>query len=88
MSGYSGSGSGAPAAPRHGTAGAGVLAENTAGGTALNVQGKAAFSRSSILTVTARRSSAVEAGIALTPVSLVLATNQGNVAGSTSRARA
>jgi len=59
-------------------AGTGVLAS---GKTALKVKGPAVFSRSGILTVAAGQSSAQKTGIALTPVSFVLATIQGNVAG-------
>jgi hypothetical protein len=53
--------------------------------TALQVQGPAAFSRSGILTIKAGKSTAKKTGIALTPASFVLATIQGNVAGSTCR---
>lgn len=60
---------------------AGVLAENTAGGNALQVAGKAAFDRSGILTVGQGSSSATQTGIALTSSSFVLATIQGSVAG-------
>jgi len=56
--------------------GIGVLAENTAGGTALKAAGPAVFSRSGILTVAAGKSSATQAGVALTAASLVLATLQ------------
>ena len=56
--------------------GVGVLADNTAGGTALQVAGKAAFSRSGVLTVAAGKSSATQTGVALTSASLVLATLQ------------
>jgi hypothetical protein len=62
-------------------AGAGVLAENTAGGNALRVAGPAAFSRSGILTVAAGSSSATKTGVPLTSASLVLATLQQNLAG-------
>ena len=57
-------------------AGAGVLAENTVGGTALQVAGPAVFSRSGTLTVAAGASSATKTGVALTAASLVLATLQ------------
>jgi hypothetical protein len=57
-------------------AGVGVLASNTAGGDALLVSGKAAFSRSGVLTVAAGKSSATHTGIALTSDSMVLATLQ------------
>jgi hypothetical protein len=61
--------------------GAGVLAGNTAGGTALQVNGTASFTRSGTATVPAGHSSATATATALTPASLVLATIQGNVAG-------
>lgn len=64
-----------------GTVGTGVLAENTAGGNALQVSGKAAFSRSGLLTVAAGSSSGTVTGVALTSASLVLATLQQNLAG-------
>jgi len=54
--------------------GAGVVAENAAGGAALQVQGVAAFARSGLLTVAAGKSSATQTGVALTAASLVLAT--------------
>jgi hypothetical protein len=63
------------------TDGAGVLAVNFAGGTALQVAGKAAFSRSGVLTVAAGKSSATVTGVALTAASLVLATLQQDRAG-------
>jgi hypothetical protein len=59
----------------------GVLAENTASGTALQVSGPAAFSRSGALTVPAGKSSATQTGVALTSASLVLATLQQNLSG-------
>ena len=59
----------------------GVLAENTAGGTALKVSGPAAFSRSGVLTVAAGKSSATQTGVALTSARLVLATLQQNLSG-------
>jgi hypothetical protein len=59
----------------------GVLADNSAGGTALEVIGKASFTRSGVLTVAAGKSSATKSGVALTAASLVLATVQQNVAG-------
>jgi len=62
-------------------AGAGVLAENTAGGNALQVSGTAAFSRSGVVTVAAGQSSATKTGVALTAASLVLATLQQDRAG-------
>ncbi len=62
----------------------GVVAQSAGSGlTALQVYGPAAFSRSGILTIAARRSSATRAGIAMTDASLVLATIQGNVPGVT-----
>lgn len=69
----------------HGTAtaagGVGVLAENTAGGTALNATVPAVFSRSGILTVAAGKSAVTKTGVALTAASLVRATLQQDVAG-------
>lgn len=64
-----------------GRAGIGVLAENSGGGTALKVSGKAAFSRSGVLTVGAGKASATKNGVALTSASLVLATLQQDLAG-------
>ena len=61
--------------------GAGVVAENAAGGAALQVQGVAAFARSGLLTVAAGKSSATVTGVALTAASLVLATVQQNLPG-------
>ena len=49
------------------------------------VKGPAAFSRSGILTVAAGQTAVAKTGIALTSASFVLATIQGNVAGSTCR---
>jgi hypothetical protein len=68
-------------------AGVGVLAENTAGGTALQASGSASFagtttfSRSGLLTIAAGSSSATQTGVTLTPTSLVLATLQQDRAG-------
>jgi hypothetical protein len=62
-------------------AGVGVLAENTAGGTALKAAGPAVFSRSGILTVAAGKSSGTVTGVALSAASLVLATLQQNLSG-------
>ena len=59
----------------------GVLAENPAGGNALVVSGKAAFTRSGVLTVAAGKSSVTQTGVALTTSSLVLATLQQDHAG-------
>lgn len=61
--------------------GVGVLVGNTAGGTALQVNGTASFARSGAATVPAGRASATTTGIPLTSASLVLATIQGNTAG-------
>ena len=61
--------------------GAGVIAENTAGGTALQVIGMARFSGSGVLTVPAGSSKVTKTGVPLTTASLVLATLQQNVAG-------
>jgi hypothetical protein len=61
--------------------GVGVLAENTAGGTALKASGRAVFSTSGILTVAAGSSKATRKGVALTGASLVLATLQQDVPG-------
>lgn len=61
--------------------GAGVLAENTADGNALQVVGKAAFSRSGLLTVAAGSSKATQTGVALTSASLVLVTLQRHATG-------
>jgi len=58
--------------------GVGVLAQNSAGGKALQVAGVAAFSRSGVATVLAGRSQ-VTHHLALTSSSFVLATIQGNV---------
>jgi hypothetical protein len=54
----------------------GVLAENTAGGTALVVSGKAAFTNCGLLTVATGKSSATQKGVPLAKFSLVLATLQ------------
>jgi hypothetical protein len=59
-----------------------VRAENTKGGNALQVSGKAAFSRSGILTIAAGSSSGTVMGVALTSASLVLATLQQDRAGA------
>jgi hypothetical protein len=68
----------------HGTAsaatGTGVWAENTAGGNALQVVGKAAFRRSGLLTV-ASGSKATVTNVPLTSASLVLATLQQHATG-------
>jgi hypothetical protein len=61
--------------------GTGVLAENSFGGDGLKVVGKAAFSRSGVLTVAAGKSSATHSGVPLTSASLVLATLQQDRAG-------
>ena len=58
----------------------GVLAENSFGGHALQVEGVAAFSRSGVATVAAHKSSVTEK-LGLRASSFVLATIQGNVAG-------
>ncbi len=83
--GVFGTGGGAGAIGVTGTAstatGIGVLAENTAGGNALQVTGKAQFNRSGILTVAAGKSSATKTGVPLTAASLVLATLQQDRAG-------
>jgi hypothetical protein len=62
------------------SAGMGVLAENTAGGQALKVNGVAAFSRSGVATVAAGQST-VSKSLPLSSASFVLATIQGNVTG-------
>ena len=61
--------------------GTGVKALATTTGTALSVQGKAAFSRSGKITLAAGHSSVVKGSIPLTSSSFVLATLQTNVAG-------
>jgi hypothetical protein len=61
--------------------GVGVLAENTAGGAALQVSGKIAFRRSGIATVKAGSSKVTRTGIALTSASLVLAALQRDARG-------
>jgi hypothetical protein len=58
-----------------------VLAQNSAGGTALQVSGPAAFSRSGVITVAAGKPSATQTGVTLTAASLVLATMQQNLTG-------
>jgi len=69
----------------HGTtasaAGSGVFAENTGGGTALRVSGKASFSRSGVLTLAASAASITKTGVPLTSASYVLATLQTNTSG-------
>ena len=60
--------------------GVGVLAQNTGGGTALEVDGAAAFSRSGVATVPAGKSQ-VTHPLTLTSASFVLATIQGNITG-------
>ena len=60
--------------------GVGVLAENTVGGSALEVKGVVAFSRSGVATVLAGTSK-VTLKLSLSSASFVLATIQGNVAG-------
>jgi hypothetical protein len=59
----------------------GILAENSAGGTALQANGRAIFSRSGILTMNSGQSTATQTGIALTAASLVLAVLQQNRTG-------
>ena len=58
-----------------------MLAENTAGGTALKATGPAVFSRSGVLKVPAGKSSVTRTGVALSAASLVLATLQQDQAG-------
>jgi hypothetical protein len=60
----------------------GVLAENSAGGTALKVSGRAEFSRSDVATVAAGSESVKVTGMPLTPGSMVLATVQQTSGGS------
>src|SRR5262249_36419680 len=70
--------------------GAGVLGFSVGGGSggiakgkiALDVEGPAMFSRSGVLSVPAGPASVTKTGITFTPVSFVLATIQGNVAGT------
>jgi hypothetical protein len=57
--------------------GPGVLAQNTAGN-ALQVEGKAAFSRSGLATVPAGMRKTMVTGVALSAQSLILATAQSN----------
>jgi hypothetical protein len=64
-----------------GTAGVGVRAENESDGNALEVEGKAAFSRSGLLTVPAGSAKATQTGVALTSASLMLATLQRHQSG-------
>jgi hypothetical protein len=64
-------------ASRHGV---GVLAQNNSGGSALQVDGVAAFSRSGVMTVPSGKSQ-VSHRLSLTSASFVLATIQGNVSG-------
>ncbi len=75
---------------RHGKAkaarGVGVLAENTAGGTALKASGRAVFSTNGVLTLAAGSSKATKKAVALTAASLVLATLQQDVPGTWVRA--
>jgi hypothetical protein len=61
--------------------GTGVLADSV-NGTALSVRGTATFTRSGIATVSATKASVKVSGISLSPASFVLATIQGNVAGT------
>jgi hypothetical protein len=60
--------------------GVGVLAENTVGGSALEVKGVVAFSRSGVATVLVGKSK-VTLKLSLSSASFVLATIQGDVAG-------
>jgi hypothetical protein len=62
------------------SAGMGILAENTAGGQALKVNGVAAFSRSGVATALTGHSS-VSVSLPLSSASFALATIQGNVTG-------
>jgi hypothetical protein len=57
-------------------AGSGVRAENTAGGNALTVSGKASFSRSGVVTIPAGAISFTQTGVPLSASSFVLATMQ------------
>src|SRR5205814_3991880 len=56
--------------------GSGVKAQNTAGGTALTVTGKASFSRSGVITIPAGAASFMQSGVPLTSSSFILATSQ------------
>jgi len=76
-----GAGSGAGVEGISGAAGIGVLAESSAGGTALKATGRVVFSRSGVLTVAAGKSTITKTGVALTKASLVLATLQQDVPG-------
>ena len=85
VGGTSGSGTGVHGVSSTGIA---VLAEcpsgtgvQATGATALSVQGPAVFSRSGTLAIAAGRTSAIQAGVALTADSLVLATVQNDVPG-------
>ena len=62
-----------------GALGVGVLAQNTAGGQALQVSGPSVFSRSGLVSIVSPNKSATVAGVPLTPSSLVLATVQNSV---------
>jgi hypothetical protein len=62
-------------------AGVGVLAENTAGGTALQVSGPALFSRSGTVSIAFPAKSATVSGVPLTASSLILATAQNSNVG-------
>jgi hypothetical protein len=64
-----------------GAKGVGVLAESSAGGTALKATGRVVFSRSGVLTIAAGSSTVTKTGVALTAASMVLATLQQDVAG-------
>jgi hypothetical protein len=64
-----------------GSGGTGVLASSGSDGTALQVDGKAEFSRSGSLTIPAGSSSVTQTGIGLDSQSLVLATLQENQSG-------
>ena len=57
-------------------AGSGVRAENTAGGNALTVTGKASFSRSGLITIAAGANSFTQTGVALSSSRFILATLQ------------
>jgi hypothetical protein len=82
VSGFGGSGGGNGVEGQAGSAaGAGVLAFNGFGGTALQVNGIAAFRRSGLFTVAAGSSSGTVFGVTLSSASLVLATLQQDRAG-------